>query len=201
MKLQSQYMYNLAQVTFTTTHPHTHTHMHTHTCTCTHTHAHIRTVVDVVSYSAVNQASEQHNQIEQYHEYDAIEPMSELSTLTNEAYGKIKEGTSAHEEYVDDPGNGPRIITSQNIAYGDISTSTTRYDDSYYVNEGLNDPSSSMIENEAYGDISGQGSSSRVTGSLDNTSIPTTRNEAYTSVSTNTERVDTEETYDYVTNL
>ena len=94
------------------------------------------------------------------------------------------------------------LPTSQNVAYGDIPTSTTTGDEpDYYASEGLNDPCSSMIENEMYDDIGRQSSSSRVTGSLDANSIPTTRNETYTSVSTNTERGDTEETYDYVRNL
>ena len=52
-----------------------------------------------------------------------------------------------------------------------------------------------MIENETHDDIEGQSSSSHVTGSLDDTN---TRNEAHSSVSTNTEGVDTEETDDYV---
>ena len=122
-----------------------------------------------------------------------------VSTSKNEAYGKFEEATFTNDVL---PSNVRDLPTSQNVAYGDIPTSTTTDDEpDYYVNEGLNDPRSSMIENETYDDIDGQSSSSRVTGSLDATSIPTTRNEAYTSVSTNTERVDTEETYDYVRNL
>ena len=156
--------------------------------------------MDVVSYSAVNQANEQHNVIEQYHYYDTMDPMTELSTSTNEAYGKHEEATSTGEDSyccVNDHANVPKILTSQNVAYGDIPTSTTRNDEQ--VNEELNNPGMTMTENEAYGDTSRQISSSRDTGSLDDNSIPTTRNEAYTGVSTNTESVDTEETYDYVT--
>ena len=185
----------------------------------------------MVSYSAVNQANG-HDQIEQYHYYDTMEPMTELSTSTNEAYGKHEEATSTGEDSyycVNDHANDPKILTSQNVAYGDIPTSTTRNDEpDYYVNDGpgssmiedeaygdiptsttrndeqvdedLNNPGMTITRNEAYGDTSRQISSSRGTGSLDATgSIPTTRNEAYTSVSTNTESGDTEETYDYVT--
>ena len=120
-----------------------------------------------------------------------------VSTSKNEAYGKFEEATFTNDVL---PSNVKDLPTSQNVAYGDIPTSTTTNDEpDYYVNEGLNDPRSVMIENETYDDI--ENSSSRVTGSLDATSIPTTRNEAYSSVSTNTERVDTEETYDYVRNL
>ena len=197
---------------------------------------HTYIVVDMVSYSTVNQANEQHDQLEQYHYYNIMDPTIGISTAMNEAYGKSEEATSTG----DDPyysvavhANDPRIPTSQNIAYGDIPTSNTTNDEpDYYVNEGLNDSRSSMIENEAYVDIPTsttrndeqvnewsnnpgmtmtqneaygytrrQKFSSRVTGFLDATSIPTTRNEAYTSVSTNTERADTEETYDYATIL
>ena len=120
-----------------------------------------------------------------------------VSTSKNEAYGKFEEAT-----FTNDILPSRDLPTSQNVAYGDIPTSTTTNDEpDYYVNEGLNDPRSVMIENETYDDIERQSSSSRVTGSLDATSIPTTRNEAYTSISTNTERADTEKTYDYVRNL
>ena len=101
------------------------------------------------------------------------------------------------EYYLDDELNNPGSSMIENEAYGDIPTSTIKKDDQ--VNEGLNNPGMTMTRNEAYGDTSRQISSSRGTGSLDDTSILTTRNEAYTSVSTNTESVDTEETYDYVT--
>ena len=153
----------------------------------------------MVSYSAVNQANEQHDLIEQYHYYDTMEPMTELSTSTNEAYGKHEETTSTGEDScycVNDHANDPKILTLKNVAYGDISTSTTRNDEQ--VNEGLNNPGVTMSQSEAYGDTSRQISSSRGTGSLDATGlIPTTRSVAYTGVSTNTESVDTEETYDY----
>ena len=122
-----------------------------------------------------------------------------VSTSKNEAYGKFEEATFTNDVL---PSNVRDLLTSQNVADGDIPTSTTRNDKpDYYVNEELNDSRSSMIENETYDDIKGQSSSLRVTGSLDATSIPTTRNKAYSSVSTNTERLDTEETYDYVRNL
>ena len=156
----------------------------------------------MVSYSAVNQANEQHDQIEQYHYYDTMDPLTELSTSTNEAYGKHEEATSTGEDSyccVNDHANDPKIPSSQNVAYGDNPTSTTRNNEQ--VNEGLNNPGMTITQNEAYGDTSRQISSSRGTGSLDDTSIPTTRNEAYTGVSINTESVDTEETYDYVINL
>ena len=153
----------------------------------------------MISYSAVNQANEQHDLIEQYHYYDKMEPMTELSTSTNEAYGKHEEATSTGEESyycVNDHANDPKILTLKNVAFGDNPTSTTRNDEQ--VNEGLNNPRMTMTQSEAYGDTRRQISSSRGTGSLDDTgSIPTTRNEAYTGVSTNTESVDTEETYDY----
>ena len=123
-----------------------------------------------------------------------------VSTSKNEAYGKFEEATFTNVVL---PSNVRDPMTLQNVAYGDIPpTSTTTNDEpDYYVNEGLNDPHSLMIENETYNDIKGQSSSSHVTGSLDAASIPITRNEAYSSVSTNTERADTEETYDYVRNL
>ena len=188
-----------------TVHPDTTMHTHTHTLTHTHTWyphnicIHTYLVVDVVLYSAVNQTNEQHDQIKQNPYYDTIDPMTELSTSTNEAYGKHKEATATGEDSyccVNDHANDPKILTSQNVAYGDIPTSTTRNDEQ--VNEGLNNPRMAITQSEAYGDTSRQISSSRGTGSLDDTrSIPTTRNEAYTSVSTNTESVDTEETYDY----
>ena len=120
-----------------------------------------------------------------------MEPNEEISLTVQEAdltAADSSTGTSTNPTH--------RILTSQNV---DKPFSTTTNDeDDYYVNEGINNPGISMMQNEAYGDITGQSSSSRVTGSLDGTSIPTTRNEAYTSVSTNTERVDTEEPYDYV---
>ena len=154
----------------------------------------------MVSYSTVNQANEQHDQLEQYHYYDMMDPMTELSTSTNEAYRKYEEATSTGEDSyccVNDHANDPKILTLQNVAYGDIPTATTKNDEQ--VNEGLNNPGMTITQSEAYGDTIRQISSSRGTGSLDDTSIPTTRNEAYTSVSTNTESVDTEGTYDYVT--
>ena len=120
-----------------------------------------------------------------------------VTTSKNEAYGKFEEAT-----FTNDVLPSRDLRTSQNVAYGDIPTSTTTNDEpDYYVSEGLIDPGSSMIENEINDVIEGPSPSSRVTGSLDATSIPTTRNEAYSSVSTNTERADTEETYDYVRNL
>ena len=126
----------------------------------------------------------------------------EVPTSTNEAYGKVASAANDPNYLYDNViiiNTDSDIPTSQNAAYGDVPTSTTtNNEEDYYTNEGLNNPGISMMKNEAYGDISGQSSSSHVTGSLDGTSIPTTRNEAYTSVSTNTERVDTEETYDYV---
>ena len=125
-----------------------------------------------------------------------------IPTAQNVAYGDIPTSTIRNDEpdyYVNEGLNDPCSSRIENEAYGDIPTSTTRNNEQ--VNEGLNNPGMSMTENEAYGDTSRQISSSRGTGSLDDTSIPTSRNEAYTGVSTNTESVDTEETYDYVTNL
>ena len=146
--------------------------------------------------STVNPASDQ---TEQEVFYDTVDSSIKVSTSKNEAYGEFEEATFTIDVL---PSNVRDLPTSQNVAYGDIPISTTTNDEpDYYVNEGLNDPHSSMIENETYNDIEGQSFSSRVTGSLDAASIPTTRNEAYTSVSTNTERADTEETYDYVRNL
>ena len=85
------------------------------------------------------------------------------------------------------------------ITYSTVNPASDQMDcEQEYTADPINNQRSSMIENDAYCNID---SSSCVTGSLDDTSIPTTRNEAYTSVSTNTERVDSEETYDYVTNL
>ena len=143
--------------------------------------------------STVNPASDQ---TEQQVFYDTVDDSIQVSTSENEAYGKFEETTFTNDVL---HSNVSDLPSSQN---DDIPTSTITNDEpDYYVNEGLNDPRSSMIENKTYDDIEGQSSSSRVTGSLDDTSIPTTRNEAYSSVSTNTERVDTEETYDYVRNL
>ena len=90
-----------------------------------------------------------------------------------------------------------KVSTSKNEAYG-------KFEETAFTNDVLPSRDLPTSQNVAYGDIptsNTQSFSSRVTGSLDATSIPTTRNEAYTSVSTNTERVDTEETYDYVRNL
>ena len=155
----------------------------------THTPSHV-----AHNQSTVNLASDQ---TEQEVFYDTVDSSIKVSTSKNEAYGKFEEAT-----FTNDILPSRDLPTSQNVAYGDIPTSTTTNDEpDYYVNEGLNDPRSVMIENETYDDIERQSSSSRVTGSLDATSIPTSRNEAYTSISTNTERADTEETYDYVRNL
>ena len=137
--------------------------------------------------------NETHDYIEGQSSSSSVTGSLDDTTTRNEAYGKFEDTAFTNDVL---PSNVKDLPTSQNVAYGDIPTSTTTNDEpDYYVNEGINDSCSSMIENETYDDIEGQNSSSRVTGSLDDTN---TRNEAHSSVSTNTEGVDTEETDDYV---
>ena len=130
--------------------------------------------------------------------YDVTAPFTSQNVYI--AYGDISTYTCTTNDkpdyYVNEGLNDPHLSMIKNEAYGDIPASTTRNDEQ--VNKGSNNSGMSMTQNEAYGDTSRQISSSSGTGSLDATSIPTTRNEAYTSVSTNTESVDTEEIYDYV---
>ena len=95
------------------------------------------------------------------------------------------------EAFYDTLDSNTTILTSNNEAYGKLKTANPTTE----IPHSNLDPLTS--QNVAYGDISGQSSFSRITGSLDDTSIPTTVNE-YTSVSTNTERVDTEGDYTMV---
>ena len=89
---------------------------------------------------------------------------------------------------------GPIILSSQNPAYGEVPT-RAKDDQDYYINEEMDGATGVMTRpNEAY-------ASHNLTGSNPDPSIPTTENQAYTSVSADTERVRGEETYDYVREL
>ena len=262
--------------THTHTQRDTHTHtQYTNTCTCTvclkdenantlilHTCSYINYgayTQPLHTHSTVNQVNKGHDQLEQYHYYDTMYPSTGLSPSTNKASGisastgedpyysavtvhandpkiltshggDIPTSTITYDEpdyYVNEGLNDPRSSMIENEAYGDIPTctSTIIYDEpDYYINEGLNDPHSSMIENEAYGDIptSITRNDEQVNERSNNPRMTTTQNEAYGDLlvpwtppqyqpremrrtlvypCTNTERMDTEETYNYVSNL
>ena len=109
-------------------------------------------------------------------------------TLTeNEAYQESEQPVYSCIEPLSDP----IIPTSQNPAYGEVPT---RAED--YCIPGEMDGETGVVttRNEAY-------ATSQLPGSNQDPSIPTTENQAYTSVSDNTERVKDEETYDYVREL
>ena len=146
---------------------------------------------EVVYYSVIRQACDiidQEHFYESMREYLLTGSNAEPPTSRNMAYNQmdvVNFTTSSGDPY-----------TTTNRAYGtgDAITSRSTTTEDYYVNEGLQNPASSKIQkNTEYVDIIfGQSFSSGVTGSLNDTSIPTKRNEACSGVSTNTERVDTE---------
>ena len=134
------------------------------------------------THSTVNQVNEGHDQLQQYHYYDTIDLSTGLSPSTNKASGISASTGEDHYYSVTVHANGPKILTSQNVAYGDIPTSTITNDEpDYYVNEGLNDSHSSMIENEAYGDIPTftTRNDEQVNEGLNNPGMTMTQNEAY----------------------
>ncbi len=116
---------------------------------------------------------------------------NEPSTKENEAYGKFTEETIDECDYVFNSlaeTYDPSI--TQNQAYGDVATaeySVIATDDNI-VNGFSGTAEMAMIRNEAYVEI-------RQSSSDNDPSIPTTENEAYTSVTADTE---VEEIYDYV---
>ena len=95
-------------------------------------------------------------------------------------------------------GSNTEPPTSRNMAYNQVDVvnfTTSSGDPHTTTNRAYGTGDTITSRNTEYVDIIfGQSFPSGVTGSLNDTSIPTTRNEAYSSVSTNTERVDTEET-------
>ncbi len=117
---------------------------------------------------------------------------TEPSTNENEAYGKFTEATQiADYDYVLNPlAETYDPSTTQNLAYGNVATaeySTIANDDNVVKVLGVT-AEVLMIRNEAYVGV-------RQLSSDNDPSIPTTENEAYTSVTANT---DPEDAYDYV---
>ncbi len=116
--------------------------------------------------------------------------INEVSTKTNEAYGTTKQPQMAQltYDYIDNPSavsHDPP--TTLNPAYGDVTTSK----DSVIATDAnrlSGTAEAAKIRNEAYVGV-------RQSSSDNGPSIPTAENEAYTSVTANTEH---EETYDYV---
>ena len=111
---------------------------HTHARTHTHTHYYGAYTQPLHAHSTVNQANERHDQLEQSHYYDTMDPSTGLSPSTNKASGISTSTGEDHYYSVIVHANGPKILTSQNVAYGDIPTSTTRNDEQ--VNEWSNIP-------------------------------------------------------------
>ena len=122
-----------------------------------------------------------------YYVNEGMGGKNEVSMKTNEAYGTTKQPQMAQltYDYIDNPSavshDPPTIL---NPAYGDVNTTT----DSVIATDANRlsvTAEVAMIRNEAYVGV-------RQSSSDNGPSIPTTENEAYTSVTANTEP------YDYI---
>ena len=102
--------------------------------------------------------------------------MADVYSTVNRPSDQINQ--PEQEVFYDTVDSSINISTSKNEAYGKFANSTTEVPHS---NINVKDPLTT--QNVAYGEVKRQSPSPRVTGTVNFTSIPTTRNEAYTSVS------------------
>ena len=124
-----------------------------------------------------------------YYVNEGMGGKNEVSMKTNEAYGTTKQPQMAQltYDYIVNPlavSHDPPTIL--NPAYGDVTTKNSVIATDANTLSGAAEVA--MIRSEAYVGV-------RQSSSDNGPSIPTTENEAYTSVTANTEP---EETYDYV---